>query len=96
MIGIGLRGLGWGVRERVCNRLWRAGASEASPQSRRGDGGAGRRPGGGAADTGCARVFRRRLNGLRPYACGLQKTLGDVFAIFYRFGVGLRPAGTTR
>ena len=28
--------------------------------------GAGRRPGGGAADTGGARVFRRSRNGLRP------------------------------
>ncbi len=28
--------------------------------------GAGRRPGGGAADTGEARVFRRSRNGLRP------------------------------
>ena len=29
-------------------------------------GDAGRRPGGFAADTGCARVFRLRRNGLRP------------------------------
>ena len=70
------------------------GASEAGPQSRQAwrGAGAGRRPGGGAADTGAARVFRRRRNGLRPYACGLQKTLGDGFVIFYRLGVELRSA----
>ena len=32
----------------------------------------GRRPGGEAADTGAARVFRRSRNGLRPDACPLQ------------------------
>ena len=31
-----------------------------------GEVGAGRRPGGAAADTGEARVFRRSRNGLRP------------------------------
>ena len=34
--------------------------------------GEGRRPGGEAADTGAARVFRRSRNGLRPDACPLQ------------------------
>ena len=36
--------------------------------------GAGRRPGGGAADTGGARVFRRNQNGLRPVG-GYRKAL---------------------
>lgn len=37
---------------------------------------AGRRPGGVAADTGGARVFRRSRNGLRPGARGQQKAPG--------------------
>ena len=36
----------------------------------------GRRPGGAAADTGFARVFRRSRNGLRPKCCGLQAFAG--------------------
>ena len=39
-------------------------------------GGPGRRPGGAAADTGGARVFRRSRNGLRPGARGQQKAPG--------------------
>ena len=38
--------------------------------------GAGRRPGGGAADTGEARVFRRSRNGLRPVGGGFLR-LGE-------------------
>ena len=48
------------------DKLGDFGASEASPQGDRGGGVAGRRPGGAAADTGAARVFRRSRNGLRP------------------------------
>ena len=45
---------------------------EPLPKVRACAGDAGRRPGGEAADTGCARVFRRSRNGLRPDACPLQ------------------------
>ena len=45
---------------------------EPLPKVRACAGDAGRRPGGEAADTGAARVFRRSRNGLRPDACPLQ------------------------
>ena len=92
MVGDGLRGLGRGVRERVCNRLWRAGASEASPQSRQGDRG---RAAGPAAEPPtraqpmCFAVGETAC-GRMPAAC--RKPLGMFLWFFYRFGVELRSA----
>ncbi len=39
--------------------------------------GEGRRPGGGAAETGEARLPARRAGGLRPGSCGLQGAEGS-------------------
>ncbi len=39
--------------------------------------GEGRRPGGGAAETGGARLPARRAGGLRPGSCGLQGAEGS-------------------
>ena len=56
------------VRRTVCP----AGAGPVGAGGGRGER-AGRRPGGAAADTGGARVFRRSRNGLRPPAGPLHK-----------------------
>ena len=56
--------------------------------------GAGRRPGGAAAEAGSARLFRRSRNGLRPVACGLPQTCAGAGRAFA--GVGWGPGRDLR